>query len=325
MSSGAPRARCLLGAAAIAVLAYATTSRDAASPLLALLVGALGVVLTSGRIGLVVPRWVAALATVAVLLRTGEQAIAEGLSVHDFAEFMTWMMVVKAFDRRHAGDDAQLLALSIFLCVASMLLSNGLAIATLSLLYVPLLAYAAMQLQLRLSHHRAIRAARRGLAEGASAPRVRVASSPASARRLALSSLVALCLGLLFAVLVFIVVPRGAGLKQIGQWGTPSVGRVVGFVDRVRVGMGGHPAGHAQGLLVSLYHVATDRGPVPRPDRLRLRPTHRHGHGGRWGREAAVCGPLLGLRADVFAAGFEGTSGMAEPGGRRGRGADPRR
>lgn len=239
MSERPARARCLLAASAVAVIAHATASTAPVTALLALLLGAVAVVLTTSRVGLVVPRWLSGVVTVGVLAWTAQRALADGLGVHDFAEFVTWMMVVKAFDRRTANDDAQLLALSVFLCVASMLLSNGLAIATLTLAYMPCLAYGAMQLQLRLGHERAMRLARRGLAPQAVAPVVRAAAGPAASRRLTQSSVVALGLGCVFAVLVFVVVPRGAGLQQIGRWGNPSVGRVVGFSDRVRVGMGG--------------------------------------------------------------------------------------
>ncbi len=238
MTAGTRRARLLLIACACAVLAYASASPAPGSVLLALLVGLVGVGLTGPRVGLVVPRWIIALVTVVVLVRTLTLALENGLDVHDFAEFVAWMMAVKVFDRRTPSDDAQLLALSVFLCVAAMLVSNALAVAVLSFIYLPCIAYAAMLVQLRTSLERAQRLAARGSGR-ADVPEVRPAGSVGSAAAMFRTSAVGLLLGFVIAALVFVVLPRGAGLRQFGRWGNPSVGRVVGFADRVRVGAGG--------------------------------------------------------------------------------------
>lgn len=236
---GAARARCLLTGAALAIIAYAASAPDPAWPLLALLLLGIGVLVTSPAVGIVVPRLVAGAATLGVMLLTLVHAAGDWLDVNDFASFVVWMMVVKAFDRRHAGDDAQLLAFSIFLAVASMLLSNGLVVAMLTLVFLPFVAYAAMHLQLRISYDRAQRLARRRAAAPERVGPIRPAAGPAAGVSLTRTSAVALALGLLFAALVFVVVPRGAALRQIGRLANPGAGRIVSFTDRVRVGSGG--------------------------------------------------------------------------------------
>ncbi|HZW11460.1 MAG TPA: DUF3488 and transglutaminase-like domain-containing protein [Phycisphaerales bacterium] len=234
----APR-KTLLLAAVCAVIAYAAVSPAPASMLAALVVGSVGIVLGARSRAAAVPRWLVALATIAVLLRTMNLALGDGLDIHDFAEFVAWMMVVKAFDQRSASDDAQLLALSVFLCVASMLVSNGLAVAVLSFVYLPLVAHAAMHAQLRVSLERAERLASRGPAGDFGPLRIRPGAGPRASAELRRMAVAGLGLGFLVAAIVFVVLPRGAGLREIGRWGNPGVGRVVGFADRVRIGLGG--------------------------------------------------------------------------------------
>ena len=233
------RARTLLAAAALAIIAYAASTSSPAGPLLALMLCGVGVLVTSRWVGLAVPRLVVGVATLGVVLSTVQRAIDDGLSVHDFSYFVVWMIVIKSFDRRQPGDDAQLLAYSVFLAVASMLLSNGLVVAMLTLVYLPFVAHAAMHLQLRMSLDKAQRFARRRVEDPARVPSVRSAAGASAGRALGRTSAVALLLGFAIAAIVFIVVPRGAGLRQIGQWGNPGAGRVVSFADRVRVGTGG--------------------------------------------------------------------------------------
>lgn len=238
MNWGTRQPRILLLACALAGLAYASAAPAPEHILLALFAGAVGVVLTGPLVGLRLPRWATGLAAVAVLLRTGELALRDGLDIHDFAEFVAWMMAVKVFDRRSAGDEAQLLSLSVFLCVASMLVSNALAVAILSFLYLPCVAYAAMQVQLLTSLERAQRLASKG-ADAAEPPKVTAAAGAGAVRALGRTLALGLVAGFLIAAVVFVVLPRGAGLRQLGAWGNPGVGRVVGFADRVRIGMGG--------------------------------------------------------------------------------------
>jgi transglutaminase-like putative cysteine protease len=276
------RARSLLTAAALAIIAYAASAAEPAWSLLALACSALAVLVTSPLVGITVPRAVTGLATLGVLLLTLSRAADNGLDVHDFAGFVVWMIVVKCFDRRTAGDDAQLLAFAIFLAVASMLLSNGLVVAMLTLVFLPFVAYAAMHLQLRVSRDRAQRLARHKAADPARVPGIRPASGPATGAALARTSVIALGVGFMFAALVFVVVPRGAGLRQLGRLGNPSAGRVVSFTDRVRVGAGGA--------------IATSRTPV-----LHLRVTDADG------RDLGGVGAVRYLRGAVLEDYEDGT------------------
>ncbi|MDQ7013203.1 MAG: DUF3488 and transglutaminase-like domain-containing protein [Planctomycetota bacterium] len=239
MNSRAGRARALLACCAISLIAYAAASPTPEMQALAILLGAVGLVVSSPLIGLRLPRWVAGLATLAVLLYTLNRTLAEGLGVHQFAAFVTWMIVVKLFDRRHPGDDAQLLAYSIFLALAAVIVSNGLLVGVLTISYLPLLAYAAMYLQLQLALSKAERLAGKGVPRAHGRPPVRAVAGAGVGGSLRRTSLFAIALGLVVAGFVFVIVPRGAGLRQIGQLGNPSAGRLVSFSDRVRVGSGG--------------------------------------------------------------------------------------
>lgn len=269
------RARSLLAAAALAIIAYAASTPEPLWPLTALALSMVGLIITSPIVGVVLPRIATGLATLGVLLFTLARAAENGLEVHDFAEFVVWMMAVKSFDRRHSGDDAQLLAFAIFLAVASMLLSNGLVVAMLTLIFLPFVAYASMHLQLRVSRDRAQRLARRKVAQPELVPAIRPASGAATGASLIRASAFALAMGFFFAGIVFVVVPRGAGLRQIGRLGNPAVGRVVSFTDRVRVGAGGA--------------IATSRAPV-----LHLRVSDANG------REVGGLGAAQYLRGAVL-------------------------
>ncbi len=282
------RARSLLAAAALAIIAYAASTHDPANPLLALVIGGIGVLLTSRPLNITIPRLLIGLATLAILLVTLARAATDGLDIHDFAQFVTWMIAVKVFDRRKPGDDAQLLAFSVFLAVASMLLSNGLAVGMLTLVYLPFVAYASMHLQLRVSHDKAQKLARRKVAEPRRVPDIRPAAGASAGLALARTSFFALILGFLFAAMVFVVVPRGAGVDQIGRWGNPGAGRVVSFADRVRVGTGGA--------------ISTSRTPV-----LHLRLTDSKG------REIGGLGSVRYLRGAVLDTYEDGTWTCANP------------
>ncbi len=239
MNVRAGRAWALLACCAISLVAYAAASPTPEVQALAVLLGAVGLVVTSPLIGLRFPRWVTGLATLAVLLSTLNRTLAEGLGVHQFAAFVTWMIVVKLFDRRHPGDDAQLLAYSIFLALAAVIISNGLLVGVLTIGYLPLLAYAAMYLQLQLALGKAERLAGKGVPGEYGRTPVRAVAGAGVGGSLRRTSVAAIGMGLVVAAIVFVIVPRGAGLRQIGQLGNPSAGRVVAFSDRVRVGSGG--------------------------------------------------------------------------------------
>ena len=219
-----------------AVLAYAAATPDPTEPFLAMVLGAIGIALSWRFPKSLLPGWAAGLLAAVVLLRTADSALSDGLGVSDFASLVLWLLVIKLFDRRTGVDAAQALALSVFLCVASMLLNNGVTVALISFLYLPCLAYSAMRVQLDLQAARATRLAGRGAGEPVS---VRAAASPGARTALLRTSFYAVSGGMLVAVVVFVIVPRGAGLANLGRWGTPGVGRVVGFNDRMHVGMGG--------------------------------------------------------------------------------------
>lgn len=239
MTASPARARALLACCAISLLAYAAASPAPGMQALAILLGAVGLLATSPLVGMRLPRWMGGLATLGVLVYTLNATLAQGLGVHQFAAFVTWMIVVKLFDRRHAGDDAQLLAYSIFLALAAVIVSNGLLVGVLTIGYLPLLAFAAMHLQLRIALTKAERLAGKGVPERGPLVGVRAVAGTGSSVSLRRTSGVAIVLGLMVAAFVFVIVPRGAGLRQISRLGNPSVGRVVAFSDRVRVGSGG--------------------------------------------------------------------------------------
>lgn len=238
-AGGAGRARALVACCFLSLTAYATAAEDPAFQAMTLLAGGAALVVTSRAVGVRLPRWLIGLATLAVLGLTLMRTLSDGLGVHDFAVFLSLMIVVKLADRRGPGDDAQLLVYSVFLALASLVASNGLLVGAMTVVYLPLLVFSAMHLQLRLSISRARALASRGRGAVGVEPRVRAAAGSGSGVSLMRTAMVSIVVGLLFAAFVFVIVPRGAGLRQLGRFGGASAGRVVAFADQVRVGSGG--------------------------------------------------------------------------------------
>jgi len=149
----------------------------------------------------------------------------ERVDVDDFCEFITLLMLVKLFDLRSARDHAQLISLSVFLAIGAMLTSNAFVLGLGAIAFAPLLVVATMR-------HQMVAAA----AAARVAPTPPRSSARRDLRRLAGAGLM---LGLISAVAVFVLLPRGLGRGAFGSWGNAGVGRTSGFADEVELGIGG--------------------------------------------------------------------------------------
>lgn len=143
--------------------------------------------------------------------------------------FLVYILLVKLFDRRQSRDEAQVLSLSLFVVIASILTSNSLVVGLLLLIYTPLATLAAMVWQLRDGERWA-----RG---------DRARAAPPVAGRWAGADLLSVCgtavvMSCLLAAVVFVATPRGRSVNIIGSFGVPQQAQT-GFSETVRLGTPG--------------------------------------------------------------------------------------
>lgn len=189
--------------------------------------GLLGIWLTESRAQRPLPRLVI-LSLVALSLANAAWAATSGrLTVSAFAEFVTYLQVIKLFDRRRARDYTQLLSLAVFQVIGAILTSNSLAVGLMVMLFVPGIAVCAALQQVHVASEAANQPMRGGV-RGRTAARDLLAVS-------AVCTLGAIVGG----VAAFLLIPRGLGTQRMGEWGNVSLGQTTSFTDSVNLGVGG--------------------------------------------------------------------------------------
>jgi transglutaminase-like putative cysteine protease len=179
------------------------------------------------------PRWAVYAAATLALLFSVAQFWTAGLNVTTFCEFLGLILLVKLWDRRLARDYSQLITLSVFLQIGSILQSQALVSGVLALAQVPLLIAAVMLYQI-------YAAAERVASTRAGRPREPTDDFPARSRRdLAFTTAAVLVAGLGVGVGVFLGMPRGVGAGAFGPVIAPAARNVTGFTERVELRRGG--------------------------------------------------------------------------------------
>ncbi len=152
----------------------------------------------------------------------------DGLDVTDFCEFVVLIQLIKLFDKRTARDYAQLITLSTFLAIGSVLTSADILPGMILLVFIPLLIVTAMRFQFYAGRERDIEHAQ---SLGVEPPTIRL-------RVGGLGGLTALSLlaSTVIGAAVFVLVPRGLGADTFGSWTRTASGARTGFTDTVRLG-----------------------------------------------------------------------------------------
>ncbi|MEM1071871.1 MAG: DUF3488 and transglutaminase-like domain-containing protein [Planctomycetota bacterium] len=180
----------------------------------------------------VLPDWrtpsvIIGIAVIAVVAYAAVSTLTQGADVAIFAHFMLLLGAVKCFEEHTARDDGQLLIVSIFIVLASVVNSNEFAVGVLTMLYLLLVILAAMHVQV-------------AAVLPAPSTDTAIAATPVpSSRRmigLAIGAFIWICgIGLV----VFLVLPREFDSELLpGQEG-PRTQRVAGFSEEVQLGEGG--------------------------------------------------------------------------------------
>ncbi len=225
------RAACL--AVLLGITAYAT-----AAEWLLLAVVAVPLVIGLWRFSsrpvsrLLLPRWAVNLFLSGALVYAALRTVTRGPDVEGVAELVILLQLIKLGDRRAPRDDAQIIALSVFLAISAMLTSNELWVGLQLMAFLPVLIGAVMLHQLHAGQSIA-----REATGSAGAPR------PVVGRRFVahLRAVGAMALGcaMVSSVVVFVLMPRGIGESAFGAWQRASARHVTGFTDTVRLGAGG--------------------------------------------------------------------------------------
>ena len=225
-------------------------------PLLALL--AIGATLASWIISratrldvpLALPRTAINVLVLGVIVHAAVRASGNTLNedfVSTLGQFLVFVLLVKMLDRRAPRDDAQLITLSVFIAIASVLTSSSFGVGLILMAFVPVVVATAMMWQLRAGEVMMATAARENAPPGSppnSPPSVPSHSPPALVSgRHPRRAFVGVCLSSVFAAsaiatAVFVFVPRGIGGDFLGRFGTARQAQI-GFRESVRLGESG--------------------------------------------------------------------------------------
>jgi transglutaminase-like putative cysteine protease len=171
-------------------------------------------------------KWLANAAVAGAVLWAGYVVWATRLEVSTFCQFLILVMVIRIWDTKQAKDMAQIVVLSVFLVVGAILTDTRLHLALLVLLTVPTIASAAGMLHILTSIERARRA------RGTDAIERAIAAPAGAARHLAVMLTLGVSIGLVVSLVVFVIMPRGIGLRALGRFGEV-VSTRTGFTDTV--------------------------------------------------------------------------------------------
>ena len=215
-----------------ASLTYASAS-DSALPLVVLSpLVLLGWFLGGGAHGRRLPihQGVLTGAVVAVIGWAGLRVLSEGPTVEVFSESVMLLLAAKLADHRRARDTSQIVALTVFLAIGSILTSNTLLVGLMVLAMVPIGAALVLSFQIAAAAERAV-----GFGLGAGHAAFERGTGRGRSGLVAAMTVI----GLLMSMVIFVLMPRGLGRSAFGQWGGATVGREVGFSDEVQLGTAG--------------------------------------------------------------------------------------
>lgn len=179
---------------------------------------------------LALPRWVTLGAIALVLIRGMWVAMNSTVHISTLCETVAWLMVIKLFDRRSVRDDAQILALAVYLCIGAVLISQRFIPSLLVAINVPVVLASVMTAELA-----------SGIARSSN---THAKLLPGSALRGVTVAAIAAIFAI--SIAIFVLMPRGplidqSRLRSFSSWaaGLGGSGRVTGFSDRIQLGRGG--------------------------------------------------------------------------------------
>ena len=223
----------LLVVVLLSLAGFGLAERDLGLTALAVVGATAGWWVTEKRGAPGMPRWATNAVLVAMLAFSVWRTTTGTEVVSAFAGFLAAIIVLKLWERRRLQDYGQLLTMSLFLTVGTTLTDNSLLLGVTLLVQAPAMVLAVLLFQLHASRVRAGEA-------GATESPARVRGEWAQMRgAVAWTTVGVMAAGVAIAVPVFLLVPRGKGLSEFGDFARPASGRTTGFNARIDLGQGG--------------------------------------------------------------------------------------
>lgn len=234
------------------------------------------------------PRWVTLTAIALVLIRGMWIALNSNVQIATLCETVAALLVIKLFDRRSVRDEAQILALAVYLCIGTVLVSQRVVPSLLIIINVPLVLAAVMTAEV------ASGVARDSGARQQPLPR-------AALRGVTIAAVAAI---FAVSVVIFLLMPRGplidqSRLRSFSSWaaGLGGSGRVTGFSDQIQLGRGGLIS-ESKAIVLDVNVEEGGQGPGrARTDTLYLRgaalPIYEKGSWREYAQSNAATGPNL--------------------------------
>lgn len=176
----------------------------------------------------ITPQWFVAFCTFLAVVYAGYRVLKLGAEIEVLAEFVALIAVIKSMERWSARDDMQMLIIAIFLVLAASISSSTLAIGVMLLIFVPLLGYTAMRLQIE-----------GAITFGGEDKLETKPTRSADKNPLMGTFITALLLVSGISIVAFVLLPRGLGDNTLGGFSRPAMGRATGFRNSVELGRGG--------------------------------------------------------------------------------------
>ncbi len=181
----------------------------------------------AGRTSVSMPRWVSTLLLVVAMIAAGVRGYLEQDAISSFLWLMAGILALKAWQVRRPSDYGQMVTVSVFMGIGATLSDNSLLLGVVLAALTPTAVHAAMLCQLHVA------------ASTAGRPAEAVPLGRREAAALRRLGAVAVAFGLAGAIVAFLFIPRGIGLRRFGDFGQAVAGRVTGFVDEVDLSNGG--------------------------------------------------------------------------------------
>ena len=255
---------------------YCVAESSMALAILALPLWALAWPMSVGAKGKPLPKALITLIVLAALARSGLRVVNDPHElVTAVSHLMLWMLIAKLYDHWNQRDRSLLLLMSVLLAIGSLLTSNSLPLAAMSSVYLVVMVWTTL---------------RHELASLRDLPNVTPTARPAGLSRRSQRDLARLAgvlgvVSFLFAVVVFVVIPRDIGEGFLGDWGVPAAAPVSGFRDSVTLGAAGLISESQTPILDVIERDASGRniGSASRPLLLRGAVLDEY-QDGRWTR-----------------------------------------
>lgn len=219
----------VLAVVILSLLTYAAAEASMVRGFLAVTLAVAGWFFTESRPGRGLPRWaVGVILSLIVLWAAFSMWQLQAIRVSPFSGFLAAIIVLKCWDRRQPVDFAQILSISLFLDIGSMVNSVAFAVWGLMVLSVPAFVYSVILLQVYTASVQC-----RHTDQHQTAHATTTGTTWRDLHSIAWSIILA---SLLISLMVFVTLPRGLGMSGLGAF---SRGRVSRFTDTVKLGQAG--------------------------------------------------------------------------------------